>query len=822
MAMEQKSLIPSLVIAVSFLIGIVTCNSDRVLAQQKLPVTVNVKSGHRFEGRLSAVNGYSTKNVPADSGASCFRVENGLQRVFISKHHLVNEEPVPLNIPEIEFSIWQDAIRNKGAYPRSQIGAFGFNEFGHRVIRVDTKHGPKNFVQGITKITPEYVQLSSLKTDGPKTSLTMSIGTGAVPVETIRKLLHNQITNGNSPVEYQEIFGYFLRAQQFDEALKELDLIERRFPERKDQVNQDRARVRQSRARQVVREINRRIESNQTDLAKELAGAHMNKEGVAQNTLIELQDILSNIDAADAKVIEVREKVSELVQQYQGAGKPTDQQKMMLQQFLAELNSELSPSNVARLDSYLVQANDAAQTDEQKVALAISGWLRGSNNAVANFATTESMFTVRDLIRAYLSDGDAAKRKEIIKRLKELESGTPEIVASMLAQMKPIEHDKAIAGYTGEKPIEFNVVVPGTTARPADQSFRVLVHLPIEYDPYRRYPLMITLPNIGVSADNQLDLFNEKYVPGVGRLGRASRRGVIVASVQWNKPGQAVAEYTAREHATVLGAMRACFRKFSVNTDRVFLHGHGRGANLVYDIGLAHPEHFAGLIPIGGIIEKYAKVHALNRDIPLSIYAVIGEGDVTTQAPNRMTWDKWLTSSKYGTYVNLILVEYVGRLGNESFLDDMESMFDWMEFQRRRLPDQTGFEFVINSLRKWDNRYWFMELHGFPVNNIMSPQTWDGGNLNKLRIEAELKPKEGDVNKFVLGPSKAGQGMTLWLAPEFVDFNDEIRISGRGKFRQGVTPSTRVILDDVRRRADRLHPYWARIDCFGSKWSVSR
>ena len=209
-------------------------------------------------------------------------------------------------------------------------------------------------MQGITKITPEYVQLSSLKTDGPKTSLTMSIGTGAVPVETIRKLLHNQITNGNSPVEYQEIFGYFLRAQQFDEALKELDLIERRFPERKDQVNQDRARVRQSRARQVVREINRRIESNQTDLAKELAGAHMNKEGVAQNTLIELQDILSNIDAADAKVIEVREKVSELVQQYQGAGKPTDQQKMMLQQFLAELNSELSPSNVARLDSCLL------------------------------------------------------------------------------------------------------------------------------------------------------------------------------------------------------------------------------------------------------------------------------------------------------------------------------------------------------------------------------------------------------------------------------------------------------------------------------------
>ncbi len=825
MALKQKSSNVLTLMAAMLLFAIVVSVPGSVCAQLRgLPVTVNVKSGHRFEGEIFAVNGYSTMRVPPDSGASCYVVDNGLRRVFLGKKHIVNEEPVPLNFTELEFPIWQDAIDKK-----SGVGilnrAYPFNEYGHRVINASTpKDNSKNFVQGITKITPSYIELSTLKSAGPKsakTSLKMSIGTGAVPVEVIRKLLRNQITNGESPVEYEALFGYFLQSQQFGEALKELDLIERRFPERGEQVERNRQRVRQSQARQVVREIKRRIRSGQTYVARELAGVHMEKDGVAQNTLIELQDLLRGLDDAETKVRDVRLKVTDLVKRYQGTGVPTAEQQTLMGQFLVELESELSPTNVSRLDSYLVQAEDAAQKDEQKVALAISGWLRGSNNATPNFAITQSMFAVRELIRAYLLSGNAAERFEINERLKGFEAGGPRFVAEMLAQMKPIEHDAAVAGYTGEKPIEFNVTVPGTNARPGDQNFRVMVHLPIAYDPYRRYPLMITLPDAGVPIESQLNMFSDRFVETVGRVGRASRNGVIVASVQWANPGQGVPGYTAREHATVLGAMRSCFRKFSIDTDRVFLHGHGKGANLVYDVGLAHPEHFAGLIAIGGVIEKYAKVHATNRNIPLSIYAVVGEGDRGTQLSNMATWNKWLTSS---VYVNLILVEYLGRLGNENFPDDIESMFDWMEFQRRRLPDPTGFEFSVNSLRPWDNYYWFMELHGFPAKNTMWPQTWKDGALKALALEGEMKPKEDKTCKFVLKPSKAGRGMTLWLSPEIVNFGDvdeEVWITGRGKeFRQGVTASTRVILDDVRRRADRLHPFWARLDCINGKWSV--
>ena len=821
--MTRKHMRTNAQITMLRLIAFVVCTGVAATAMAQvrngLPVAVTMKSSHRFEGRVSAVAGFSNLQVAPGTGSECYRIDDGLRRVYVSKFHVVPEEPVPLNFSEIEFPIWQDAVENKQTSPGTLFRAFPFNEFGHRAITADTgkKFGAKTFVQGITKITPSYIELSSLREDGPKTSLKMRIGNGAVPVDVIRNLLQNQITRSNSPVEYEAIVTYFLQAQQFGDALGELDLIERRFPDSKDRVERLRQRVIQSQARQIIREIQRRIDSGQTKVALELGGDNMNKEGVAPQNLVQLAEILKEVRATDKKVEDVRQKITDLIKRYRATpnNKITPEQETMLGRFLAELAGELSPSNVARLDSYLVQATDAAQKDQEKVALAISGWVLGSNNATPNFAIAQSLFRVRDLIVSYLKDADPASHQAILQQLKNFDSSDPETIASILAQMKPPEHETALAGYTGEEPIAFEVTIPGTNARPATESFRVAVHLPIEYDPYRRYPLLITLPNAGQTAESQLSLFHGPFIKNVGRIGRASRNGTIVASVQWHRPGQTSTDYTAREHAIVLKAMRACFRKFQVDTDRVFLHGTGVGGDLVYDIGLAHPEHFAGLMPVGGRIEKYAKVHATDRNIPLSIYAVFGEGDRPTQQANYQTWNKMLLSSRYA---NLILVEYIGRLAGEAFPDDIESMFEWMQFQRRWLPDRAGFEFSVDSMRPWVNYYWFIELRGFPLNNVMWPQVWEDGNLNALSIEGEIKP-EGKENHFVVKPSSAGRSMTLWLSADYVNFEKEIRISGRGRnFSEAVSPSTKVMLDDARGRGDRLHPYWARLDCDEGIW----
>ena len=129
-----------------------------VVAQVRngVPVTVTMKSSHTFEGRVSSVLGFSSLQVDPGTGGEAYRIDDGLRRVYVSKYQIVPEQPVPLSYREIEFDIWQDEVENKQSFPAVLYRASPFNESGHRVIRAktDSKQPAKDFVQGITKITP--------------------------------------------------------------------------------------------------------------------------------------------------------------------------------------------------------------------------------------------------------------------------------------------------------------------------------------------------------------------------------------------------------------------------------------------------------------------------------------------------------------------------------------------------------------------------------------------------------------------------------------------------------------------------------------------
>jgi hypothetical protein len=50
---------------------------------------------------------------------------------------------------------------------------------------------------------------------------------------------------------------------------------------------------------------------------------------------------------------------------------------------------------------------------------------------------------------------------------------------------------------------------------------------------------------------------------------------------------------------------------------------------------------------------------------------------------------------------------------------------------------------------------------------------------------------------------------TIYLGPEFIDFTRTIEIDRK---RIEPKPDIRVMLEDVRGRADRQHPFWMRVD----------
>ena len=86
----------------------------------------------------------------------------------------------------------------------------------------------------------------------------------------------------------------------------------------------------------------------------------------------------------------------------------------------------------------------------------------------------------------------------------------------------------------------------------------------------------------------------------------AARRGYIVIAPEYNVPGQGKAyHYTAGEHAAVELSLRDARKRYSIDSDRVYLAGQLEGGNMAWDFGLAHPDLFAGVVAISGFPGKY-------------------------------------------------------------------------------------------------------------------------------------------------------------------------------------------------------------------------
>ncbi len=54
--------------------------------------------------------------------------------------------------------------------------------------------------------------------------------------------------------------------------------------------------------------------------------------------------------------------------------------------------------------------------------------------------------------------------------------------------------------------------------------------------------------------------------------------------------------------------------------------------------------------------------------------------------------------------------------------------------------------------------------------------------------------------------------MTVWLSPDIVTFNNTLKVAINGKPQKNVQPKIETLLEDVRTRGDRQHPFWAKVE----------
>jgi hypothetical protein len=430
---------------------------------------------------------------------------------------------------------------------------------------------------------------------------------------------------------------------------------------------------------------------------------------------------------------------------------------------------------------------------EQKVALAISGWLVGANEATDNFHTAVSLADARDKVRKYLKESTAIERQQLLREVHDTEGASVKRIAQILKLMKP---PLDVPKDAKKGPGLFEMTIPGLNGH---GDVRYLVQLPPEYDPLRHYPALVVLADAGVPPEAEVDFWAGERREEGEPLGQATRHGYITIAVEWQLPHQTEYQYTDREHYAVLGSLRDACRRFSIETDRVFLTGHGAGGCAAWDLGIAHPDIWAGCAPFLALADRFVTRYAANAGF-LPWYFVSGELDGDKMSENSREFDRYLKPN-----TDVTVVEFQGR-GYEPFNDEIQHLFDWMGRKHRTLPK----EFECVTMRQSDNFFWWLEVYGLPEKSMVSPLNWPPArDARPFRVRSKVV--EG--NKLMVF-DQAAQTI-VWLGPELVDFDQPVSVELNGRkltqTNKMIVPDLAVLLEDTRARGDRLHPYWAKL-----------
>jgi pimeloyl-ACP methyl ester carboxylesterase len=737
--------------------------------------------------------GITKRLVPKDAPPNpqnIVLVDNGWQKYYVPRRQIpdgdVDKDIIPSNPQTFVFQLQKVNQSRLIASVGSVISVTPFDQFGHRTIALASEKGKLDVIQAISRIEPDHVIIDALNYNWQ-----MGLSLRAVPPDTLDKLLRRKV-KPDDPVGRFGLVRFYSQAEMYQEAFKELESIVADFPDQQARANIVHSELMDYFGREVLRELNRRRSSAQHHLAHEFA-VRLTTQKLGGAVMEDVRKFLRDYD----EMIKSIERAKILLADWQ-AKLPQPDIIEQLQPLRAEINDQLNVETLPRLDAFLQAETDKQLTAEQHLALAYSGWVVGAANAITDLPLAirywDARFNILEAVRA-----DSIQNRDLhYQELRRVEGIGPRVVLQLTALLPPVP-DGAI--YQPGQVHRVQVTPDGQTP-----SLAYSVMLPPEYSPFHSYPMLIVLRAREQSYEQALQWWGG----AAPELGPAMRRGYILIAPEYTEERQMEYSYSTTAHQTVIDSLRDARRRFNIDSNKVFLTGHGMGADAAFDLGMSHPDEFAGVIPIGGECQHYPKISYMNGRY--TAWYVIGRGfnidarEGPNSAAQRDPANNGIFDEifKRGFQFDFMLVEYLGR-GVDRYLDEVPKLFEWMDLHVRKPPPK---EFEIVSLRQTDNRHFWVTAVDLPWTVVLPQPPGTTGRINTMQI----RPTITEGNKIRLeSPAKR---YLVRLGSDSIDFEKRVEVTkgGRRLFFNFVTPESTAILDELRATGDRTRLPLATLD----------
>jgi hypothetical protein len=803
------------VISVLLLVGLIDVPAPSAHAD-----TILFKDGFRLQGQVTRqnrtlVDPVSHELIPLQEGF--FLLDDGPRRIIFSPTQLLKvDDKAPAPAPDVISSERLYLFPGAPAVPAvgEPVKVGPWNDKWDRDYSFHVINGGNLSIgQHIAFLTPRYLRIDATKRFNWRAFyLTSEFGS-----ETVSQLisLHPDFKDNKDATEAERaerrfrIHQFYVYAGWFAEAEAELSAIEKDLPGQKGRVETERATLKKLRSVQRLEKMRLAQLAGQHEEVRRLL-AQFPEEGIDEQVLLEFRALKSGYETAAQNLQLAQRHLEELAR---AKTVPPLSQELLdasaairaevhLEDFLKVRESDPT----GRLEIFLAQARQAERQRHdgrtpdldaaQLLSLAVTGWLLGSSSAEAKSDVAQALWRARQFVLRYQRTKNRGDRIDLLKDYTKSGPIGADEMAQLISRLLPVEAEEKIS-----------TAVVETVTRLPDSRDRTPIsyylQLPPEYHHSRPFPVLIVLHEESGDAREMLSRWKDL----------AAQHGYILAAPQWQKGFQQDYTFTTQEHRVVLDVLADLRRRYQVDSDRVFLSGTGQGGDMAYDIGLSHPDQFAGVVPMGGAPYRFAQKYWRNGQF-LPFYSVGGDHAGDVQKQSIAQFQEWI-----GHAYPMIYVQYRGR-GAEWFAGELPTVFDWMDRKTRANPTTQlgrsgnggamGDEF--RSMRAADDRFYWVGLDEVDGKYLNEGPKFKGG-IEGATMCAWIKDNQINVK------TSGVKQLSIWLTKDMLDFAKPVFVvvNSAAAQRFAVRANLEVLFDDFFERGDRQRLYVAKIAVKGDK-----